>query len=280
VTAAIGRIALLTMHEMVRRRLVVVTLILTAAIAAMTGWGFHTLTVPHHGRVHSHGEVLQIAATMLMLVAYMFNLIFALGGAFLAAPALANEVESGLLLPVLTRPVSRVEIVIGKFVGLALLLAAYAYIAGLLEFGIAYAVTGYWPPHPIAALGYLTGVALVMLAVTLAIGSRLPAIASGVAAVVLYGVAWICGVVGDLGVSAHSETFTHVGTISHLVLPSDTFWRAAVFRLEPAAFVAGVHGSAPFFATASPPGATIAWSVLWIVAMVAIACVSFSARDV
>jgi ABC-2 type transport system permease protein len=276
----VARIALLTMHEMVRRRLVTVTLILTAGIAVLTGWGFHALTLPHGGHVRSHGEIVLIAATVLTLVAYMFNLIFALGGAFLAAPALANEVETGLLLPVLTRPISRVEIVVGKFAGIALLLAGYAYFSGLLEFGIVFATTGYWPPHPIAALAYLLGVAVVLLAVTLAIGSRLTAIASGVAAVVLYGVAWICGVVGDIGASLHSADFARVGTISHLLLPSDTFWRAAVFRLEPAALVAGIHGSAPFLATAPPPAAAILWGVTWIVAMLALACASFSARDV
>jgi ABC-type transport system involved in multi-copper enzyme maturation permease subunit len=276
----IARIALLTMHEMVRRRLVVVTLLLTAGIAALTGWGFHTLTIPHHGHPRTHGEIVQVAAVMLTLLAYLFNLIFALGGAFLAAPALANEVETGLLLPVLTRPISRVEIVVGKFTGIALLLAVYAYFTGLLEFGIVYATTGYWAPHPIAALAYLIGVSVVMLAVTLAIGSRLPAIASGVSAVVLYGVAWICGVVGDIGVSVHSEAFARVGTISHLLLPSDTFWRAAVFRLEPAAFVAGIHGSAPFLATAAPPTAAVLWGIAWIVAMLALACVSFTVRDV
>ncbi|MDE2483322.1 MAG: ABC transporter permease [bacterium] len=276
---AVIRIALLTLHEMVRRRLVVVTVLLTVGIAALTGWGFHLLVMPHHGRVRPHGEIVQIAATMLALVAYMFNLIFALGGAFLAAPQLANEVESGLLLPVLTRPVSRVEIVAGKFVGLTLLLAAYAFLAGMLEFAIVFVTTGYWPPHPFAALAFLCGVAVTMLAVTFAIGSRLSAIASGVAAVVLYGVAWICGVVGDIGASARSVPFERVGTISHLLLPSDTFWRAAVFRLEPAAMVAGLHGSVPFAATASPPAAALAWGLAWIVAMLGVASVSFSRRD-
>lgn len=276
----IARIAILTIHELVRRRLVAVTLLLTACIALLTGWGFHTLTLPHHGHAHTHAEIVIIAATILALVAYMFNLIFALGGAFLAAPALANEVESGLLLPVLTRPISRVEIVLGKFAGLASLLIVYAFVSGLLEFGIVFATTGYWPPHPFAALVYLSGVAVVMLAVTLAIGSRLPAIASGVAAVVLFAVAWISGVIGDLGLSEHSETFARVGTISHLLLPSDTFWRAAVYRLEPAMMIANIHGSAPFFATASPPTPAILWGLGWIGVMLALACASFSARDV
>ncbi len=88
----VARIALITMHEMVGRRLVTVALLLTAGIAVLTGWGFHTLTLPHGGHVRTHGEVVQIAATMLTLVAYMFNLIFALSGAFLAAPALAHEI--------------------------------------------------------------------------------------------------------------------------------------------------------------------------------------------
>jgi ABC-type transport system involved in multi-copper enzyme maturation permease subunit len=277
----IVRIAMLTLHEMVRRRLIVTAVVLTVLIAALTGWGFHALAHAHrHGHDVTHAQVLVVSATMLILIAYVFSLIYALGGAFIAAPSLAADIESGLLLPVLTRSVRRSEIVLGKFFGLAALLCAYAFFSGLLEFGIVNVVTGYWPPHPIIALTYLCGVAVVMLSVTLLFSARLPAIPSGVAAVVLFGVAWICGIVGDIGANLHFNAFANAGTVSQLVLPSDAFWRAAVYDLEPAALVATIHTSAPFVVTAPPPLAMMLWSVGWIVVVVAAACWSFATRDV
>ncbi len=274
------RIAVLTLREMVRRRVVATAVILTVVVALLTGWGFHALTTtPRHGEPMTHLQVLTVSATLLLLVAYTFNLVFALGGAFIAAPALAGDIDSGLLLPIVTRPLRRADVVVGKFLGLALLLSAYVFIAGFLEFAIVRAATGYYPPHPGIAMIYLSGVAITMLSLTLLLGSRLSAIASGVAAVVLYGIGWICGIVGDIGAQLHRQALVNAGTISQLLLPVDAFWRASVYHLEPAMLVATMHGSAPFAVTAPPPPAMIAWGIGWIVVMLGLACWSLSTRE-
>ncbi|MDQ2991224.1 MAG: ABC transporter permease [Candidatus Eremiobacteraeota bacterium] len=276
----IAAIATLTLHEMLRRRLILVAAILTAFVAILTGFGFHALaTQMYHGAPLSRVHVIGITSQLLTLVAYMFSLVFALGGAFAAAPTLASDVETGLLLPMLTRPIRRVEIVLGKFLGLSLFLSAYAFACGLIEFGVVRIATGYWPPHPFVALGYLCGVAIVMVSVTLLFSSRLSMIASGIAAVVLFGLAWIVGIAADIGANAHNQAMVDAGTVSQLILPSDAFWRAAVYHLEPAALVASLHGSAPFVVAAPPPPAMIAWAIGWIAVVVGCACWSFATRD-
>ena len=273
-------IASLTLHEMVRRRLILVAAILTVLVALLTGFAFHALaTKLYHGQPLPHVQVLGIAAQLLMLVAYMFSLIFALGGAFVAAPALAGDVDTGLMLPMLTRPIRRIDIVLGKFFGLGIFLSVYAFGCGLLEFAVVRATTGFWPPHPFVALGYLCGVAIVMVAVTLLFASRLSMVASGIAAVVLYGLAWIVGVASDIGASAHIQAMVNAGTISQLILPSDAFWRTAVYHLEPAALIAGLRGNAPFMIATPPPLAMMLWSFGWIVVVVGAACWSFASRD-
>jgi ABC-type transport system involved in multi-copper enzyme maturation permease subunit len=273
-------IASLTLHEMVRRRLILIAAVLTVVVALLTGFGFHALaTQMYKGHPLPHVQVLAIASQLLTLVAYMFSLVFALGGAFAAAPTLAADVDTGLLLPMLTRPIRRIDVVLGKFLGLAVFLSGYAFGCGLIEFGVVRLATGYWPPHPFVALGYLSGVAIVMVAVTLLFSSRLSMVASGVAAVVLFGMAWIVGIAADIGANAYNQSMVDAGTISQLILPSDAFWRAAVYHLEPAALVAGMHGSAPFMVAVPPPPAMIAWAIGWIVVVVGAACWSFSTRD-
>jgi ABC-type transport system involved in multi-copper enzyme maturation permease subunit len=276
----IVRIAVLTINEMVRRRLVATVVVLTVVVALLTGWGFHALaTETRGGQPLTHLQVITISATLLLLVAYAFNLVFALGGAFVAAPALASDIESGLLLPIVARPLRRSDVVIGKFLGLALLLSCYAFIAGFLEFAIVRSATGYWPPHPAIAMLYLSGVAITMISLALLLGSRLSAIASGVAAVVLYGIGWICGIVGDIGAQYHKQNLVNAGTISQLLLPTDAFWRSSVYRLEPAVMIATMHGSAPFAVATPPPAAMTYWGIGWIVLMVSLACWSLTTRD-
>ena len=275
------RIAFVTLREMSRRKLVIAAFALTLVTALLTGWGFYALVhQTQHGRPIAHAQVLASTAFMIVMLGYMFNLIFALAGAFVAAPALAGDIETGLLLPIATRPVRRSEIVLGKFAGILVMLCAYAYFAGIIEFAIARAVTGYWPPHPVVALASLCGVGITMLALTLLLSSRMAAIAGGVTAVVLYGLAWIGGIIGDIGMQVHSVGFANAGTVSQLILPSDAFWRAAAFHLEPVAMLIGIGSHAtPFAVAAPPPLPMMLWGVGWIVVMLALACWSFTARD-
>ena len=54
---------------------------------------------------------------------FMFSFVLALGAAFVGAPSIHNDVESGVMLAILPRPVRRSEVVLGKWLGLALLIA-------------------------------------------------------------------------------------------------------------------------------------------------------------
>ena len=164
-------------------------------------------------------------------------------------------------------------------------LCAYAAFSGLLEFAVVDATMGFLPPHPFLAVCGLAGVALVVLAFTLALGSRLQAIACGLVSIVVFGVAWIAGIVASLAAVYHNETLVHAGTVSQLLFPSDALWRATAYQLEPVALVTSLQNnttgwSGPFWVTASPPPTMIIWSAVWILAVLALAARSFSTRDV
>lgn len=278
-------VAALTIRELVRRRFVVAAIAVTLLLAALTAWGFSHVIQMHSrgGRQVSHLEILAVSAILLILIAYMFSFVLAVVSVFVAAPSIANDVESGVLLPVLTRPVSRSALVTGKLLALAVVACAYAAFAAALEFSVVRAITGYLPPHPAAAAGYLCLLGLVMLALTFALGTRLSAIAASVVAIVFFGLAWIGGIAGSLGAFYGNDAVRNAGTISQLLLPTDAMWREAVYRLEPAAILATSVGTntwpGPFFVLSPPPLATVIWTLCWILAMYAIALRSFVLRD-
>src|SRR5438094_729053 len=84
------------------------------------------------------------------------------------------------------------------------------------------------------------------------------------AAVVAWLMAWIAGVVGDIGTGLQNSALQNVGTISHLLLPTDGLWRGAVYAMEPDVILAtlraaGTAGRAnPFSAVDPPPNAFLA----------------------
>ena len=153
-------VARLTVQEASRRRLLLALVILTLIVVGFSAWGFHKIT-----ELAQAGEAQLISSQLLIVVTFMFSGVLALSAAVVAGPLISSEVESGLLLAVLARPVRRSEIVIGKWLGLAVLVAIYAGAAGLLEMLAVDWATGYVPPHPIQLIVYVAveGLALLSL---------------------------------------------------------------------------------------------------------------------
>jgi ABC-type transport system involved in multi-copper enzyme maturation permease subunit len=278
-------VALLTLKELMRRRFYAGAAGATAVLVGLTAWGFSRLAQMHpRGEPLTHVEVLGATAVLVMFVAYLFSFLLAMAAVFIAAPAIAGEIDSGVLLPILTRPLRRSSVVFGKAIALALVLAVYTFAAGAAELGAVLAVTGYLPPHPAAALAYLALSAVVMVCFALLLGTRMSTPAAGIVAIVAFIIARLGGIAQSIGIHYGNEAVKHAGTISQLLLPSDAMWQAALYRLEPAATVAGLSAAhvwqGPFFTAAPPPLAMLLWACAWVIAVVAGASRSFTLRDV
>lgn len=288
---AILIIARLTLREASRRRLILAVFILTAILAVLTGWAFHRLlqlpcnTSAGVRTACSASELRIIAATLLILLAFMFSFVLAVGAAFIGAPTIATDVESGVLLAVLPRPLRRSDVVLGKWLGLATLIAAYAGLACGLEFVIAKIALGYVPPHPIFAIMFLVAEALVVLTLTLAGSTKMPAMTCGIVVVVLFGLTWMSGIAGAVGRAFHSRAIENIGTVGSLIFPTDGLWRSAIYNLEPVAVLAAGRAISreaagnPFFVNSGPSTAYLLWVLGWCVVVLGIALWSFGRRE-
>ena len=184
----------------------------------------------------------------------------------------------------LARPLRRSSYLLGRWLGLAVVIVAYAIVSGLLAIGAVGLVTGYLPPDPVLPVLYLAGQALVLLTLTVLLSTRLPPIAGGAIAVVAYGLAWMAGVLGKIGLALGTSTLVTLGDAIRFVLPTDALWQGVVYGLEPSfainqlkdQFVA--QGS-PFFASAPPSVAIVAWSVVWVVLLLALAVNQLRRRE-
>jgi ABC-type transport system involved in multi-copper enzyme maturation permease subunit len=277
-------VVLLTFKELVRRRFIAGAAVATGILIAVTGWGFSYLThVRSHGEPIAHLEVLTMTAVLVILIAYLFSFLLAMAAVFIAAPSVASDIESGVLLPVLTRPIARSAILGGKALALALVIAAYTIVTGACEFAVVRAATGYMPPHPAAMLGYLALSGVVMVALAMLLGTRMPAMAASIVAIGLFIVARLGGVAQSIGLHYGNQTVINAGTLTQLALPSDAMWQAALFHLEPAAMIASIAASnawpGPFFILSPPPLAMLLWTLAWIAAVVALSARSFELRD-
>ena len=280
----IALFAALTLRETVRRRTLWVLLGLSVISVALVAWGVDVLVAT--AREDGVGE-LQLrfgVSQVLILIAFMFSFVLAMSGAFLAAPAIASEVESGIVLATLARPVRRGELVVGHWLGLAIVTVGYTVLSGALAIAVVGLISGYTPPTPAVALAYLSLEALVVVTLALALGTRLPSVAAGAIAVVAFGLAWFAGVLGGVAEAFDATALTGVTELMRFIVPTDGLWRGVVFGLEPPIAVLlalgrGVQGANPFFASEPPPVPFVLWSLAWIVLVLGAAIVAFRRRE-
>ena len=236
-------VARLTVQESSRRRLLLALLILTLIVVGVSAWGFNKITTVTRsdGTPLPPEQVSLITSQLLIVVTFMFSGVLALSAAVVAGPLISGEVESGLLLSMLARPLRRSEVVIGKWLGLAALVAVYAAGAGGLELAAVDWATGYLPPHPAELLLFVAAEGLVLLSLGMLLSTRLSGITAGVIALVAWLMAWIAGVVGDIGTGLQNQALQNVGVVSHLLLPSDGLWRGAIYAMEPDTLIAAMR---------------------------------------
>jgi ABC-type transport system involved in multi-copper enzyme maturation permease subunit len=278
-------VAALTLQEAARRRVLWALAGLTAVLLALSGWGFSRLAATEfEGGALTTGEARLTASIVLNLVMFGLSLIAALGTAFLAGPTLAGEIESGISLAVLARPIRRSAVLVGKWLGLVAFGSGFVAVAGFAQFLIVRGTVGYWPPEPGTGLALLAAQTTVLLTLSLLLSTAISPMASGIVAVGLFGSTWIAGVVGGVGAALGNDGVARVGTVSRMLLPTDGLWRGAMHALQDPAGLAqfgsaGIDGAFPFLSASPLTPTYLAWAGLWIVLVLGLAGLAFQRRD-
>jgi ABC-type transport system involved in multi-copper enzyme maturation permease subunit len=274
--------ARLTILEASRRRLLLALVLLTLVVIGLSSWGFSR--IPTMAGV-TPSEVRLAASQLTIFVAFMFSGVLALGSTLVASPTISADVESGILLSILPRPIRRIEVLLGKWFGLAFLVAAYAAISGLLELLGIFWATGYVPPNPAGAIAFVAAEGLVLMTLSLLLSTRLAPMTAGIIALVLFFAAWMGGIALGIGQAFHNDTITTIGTASRLLIPTDGLWHGAVFSLEPDFILAIGRGAGraasgnPFLATGPQPIAYLVWVGVWLLGLLGLSAWSFGQRD-
>jgi ABC-type transport system involved in multi-copper enzyme maturation permease subunit len=278
-------VAALTLQEAARRRVLWALGMLTVTLLALSAWGFSRLAATEfEGGALTSGEARLTASIVLNLVMFGLSMIAALGTAFLAGPTLAGEIESGIALAVLARPIRRSAVLVGKWLGLVVFGSGFVAVAGLAQFLIVRATVGYWPPQPAAGLVLLAVQTTVLMTLGLLLATAISPMASGIVAVGLFGATWIAGVVGGIGEALGNDGVAQAGTVSRMLLPTDGLWRGAMHAFQdPIALVQfggpEVEGGFPFLSEAPLTTTYLAWVGIWVALVLGLAGLAVRRRD-
>jgi ABC-type transport system involved in multi-copper enzyme maturation permease subunit len=273
-------IAALTIREAARRRLLVALAVVSVVLVGLSAWGFDRLS---RSTNLTSGEAIAAVPQALVLFMFMFSFVVALSASAIGSPAVASEIESGVLMTVVTRPIRRSEVLLGKLLGLAAVLGAYAVAVSILEMATVDWVSGYLPSNPVLVVVYIYAEGLLLLVLALLLSTRMSSLAAGVLGIALFGAAWLAGVVGSLGSSFNIPTLRTLGSIGHILLPTDGLWHGAIFALERPSVISiqlsNGHETNPFFVTSGPAWAYLLWVAVWFIVVLGAGLVSFQQRE-
>ncbi|HWQ71091.1 MAG TPA: ABC transporter permease subunit [Desulfitobacteriaceae bacterium] len=268
----------ITLLEIVRRRILLVTILLAIAFLAVFGIGVH-----YGYRETGFPDQLKtlIPAQFLILGLFFGSFIISFLAIMAAVGAISTEIENGTMHAIVPRPIRRSEIVLGKFLGYGLALAIFAavfYIAVLLLINFQ---TGVWVPIRVKAIALYALQPLILLTITMFGTTFLPTLANGIAIFIIYALGILGGMMEQIGYLLNSKIIIKVGIISSLIMPADTVYRKIVYLLTSVADINfSTYLLGPFGSGSEPSVWMLVYIFMYICLFLFLAIKIFSKRNI
>ncbi|BBH22193.1 ABC transporter involved in multi-copper enzyme maturation permease [Paenibacillus baekrokdamisoli] len=273
--------------ELFRKKIMLITCLLTVAFLALYNTGLwksaHNSDLRHLSRVQ---EMLQ-GGTFLVLGLFFAQMIAAFLVFFATMGAISGEIESGLMLSQLARPISRWKVYLGKYVGMASWMLLYN---AVLFWAIVLPVHSlmHFPLLPAALLKsflLFLFIPLLLLALSMLGSTFLPTLGNGVACAMLYGLSLFSGFAESLSNMSQSNlAISKVSLFLSFLMPSDSLSRRLNYEI-----VGGpdlpidsdlIRSLGPFSMTNVPSFTFILYAIVYFLLLLFIGCLAFRRKDI
>jgi Cu-processing system permease protein len=275
----------LSVQEGVRRRVFLAVLVLTLAFLGLYALGAHFAFKDVDEFAAGEPQILDphafTGATIFGLAMFATLFLGAVLAVFLTLGVVRGDAESGLLQPIVVRPIGRTTMLLARFAGAALLSAAYVIAVYLAAWAITEA-TGHWSPDHLLgpALGLALGVAIIA-ALSLLGSTVLSVTAQGIVVFMVFGAGLTAGLLAQIGHAINSDSLHTIGRVASWALPFEGLYAAALHAL-----ISGTSGLTgvvlqlgPFGGSEAAGPELIAWAFLYLFGILALAAFAFSRRD-
>lgn len=278
-------VATYTFRELVRRKVFIVVPIVTAVFLGLYVVGSHYAFQATNDNAAIPGSFIDArvvtGSTILGLSMFATFFLGTVLAVFLTFGSVRGDAEVGLLQPLVVRPVGRMSLLVGRFVGTAIVSVVYVlfmYFAAVVITGV---VGGWWPVGILSAGLDLAAGVVVVTALSILGSVFLSTIPNGLAVLGIYGAGLVAGLLGQIGDALSSDTLQSIARVASWVLPFEALYQASLHALT-----AGATGLTGFVVRLGPlggaeaPGALLApWIVLYVALVGLAAVVAFARRD-
>ena len=264
-----------TFREAARKKLLWMALLAGLAFLALFGTGLH-----YHMKDFTARSVLirrQVLNAMLMMGFYAVDLLTVTMTVLTSVDTLSGEISSGTIHAVATKPISRWQVLVGKWLGFVGMLTAYIILMVGGTAAVTYVLTGYQARHLVRGMGLILLESLLLLTVTFLFGTTFSTLTNGVLALGLHGLAFMGGWIEQVGAELHSPRAVTVGVVASVIMPSESLWRRAAYEMQSP--LVGALGISPFSNASTPSLAMVGYAAVYVAMALALAICRFGRRD-
>ena len=272
-------IARLTFREAGRRKILLAAFLLGLVYLVIYGVGFYYVNQDTTRSQFGPGiiELNQIRNFLFMAGLYVVNFLTVMMAVLTSVDTLSGEIASGTIHTLVSKPLQRWEIVLGKWLGFVGMLTLYLLLMAGGTIVLVYLISGYLAPNVLRGLVFLWMNAVLLLGVSLAGGAVLSTLANGVLVFGLYGIAFVGGWIEQIGSLIQNQTAVNVGIISSLIIPSEALWKRAAFEMQSP--LVSALGFSPFTAASMPSQIMVLYGLIYAVFALWLAIRLFTRRD-
>lgn len=265
-----------TFREAARKRVLWMALAAGLAFLTLFGTGLH-FQIKDFGARTPPLLRRQIINAMLMMGLYAADLLTVVMAVLTSVDTVSGEIASGTIHAVATKPITRRQVLLGKWLGFVGMLSLYVV---MMVGGITVLTcfeSGASPRNFLRGVSLIWLESVLLLSVTFLFGTSFSTLTNGVLALGLHGLAFIGGWIEQFGALTQSPRAVSVGIAASLIMPSEALWRRAAFEMQSP--LIGALGFSPFSNASVPSLAMVAYAGLYLVAALGLALRRFSQRD-
>ncbi len=210
---------------------------------------------------------------------YVTNFLIVVVSVLISVAGISAEIENHTLEVLVTKPIFRWQLLLGKWLAYALLIGACILLlpGGIILF--VYLRAGFGLQNVATGLGLMYLAGLTVMTLSLFGGTRLSTLANGALAFMLYGLAFLGGWVEQIGALLENETAVDLGILASLILPVDILWKKASALFAPPTMLTQFNLAGPFAVSSQPSDLMIGYALVYLLVLLLLAVWSIHRRD-
>jgi ABC-type transport system involved in multi-copper enzyme maturation permease subunit len=274
-----------TFRELVRRKVFVVVPVVTFAFIALYVIGNLYAFDFGNGLLDEDSRFLDArvvtGASMLGLAMFTTFFLGTVLAVFLTFGTVRGDSETGLLQPLVVRPVGRGALLVGRYLGTVIVSVTYVLVLFAMSVTATWLIGGWRPENVVSSGLYLGGGILVVAALSILGSVFMTTISNGIAVLMVYGAGLLAGLLGQIGEALGSNGLESVGHVASWAVPFEALYQASLYQLTAGA--TGVAGFivrlGPLGGAEAPGGWLLPWVALYVALVAALSLSLFARRD-